>query len=60
VRSKDGTTGRWRKIHTGELKDLLLGNRIGVNELDATFSKNWDIRKTIKILVGKTTFASTA
>jgi len=39
---------------------LLLCNQIGVNELGATYSKNWDIRKTNKILVGKTTFASLA
>jgi hypothetical protein len=45
VRSKDGTTGGRMKIHTGELEDLLLGNQIRVNELGATYTKNWDIRK---------------
>ena len=60
MRSKNGTTGVRKKIHTGELQDLMLGNKIGVNELSATHSKNWDIRKTNKIVVRRTTFASLA
>jgi hypothetical protein len=58
MRSKDGTTGGRKKIHTGEPQDLLLNNQIGVNELGATYSNNWDTRKGNKSLVGKTTFAS--
>jgi hypothetical protein len=54
---RDEVTGEWRKLHNGELNDLLTkycsGDQVEKNEMGGACSKYGERRGVYRVLVGK-------